>query len=355
MLRFDLSDVPANAAVVQATLELYAIGWSGADIAISAHYITRSVSHCEATWNQAEAGQAWGQPGCNDVTTDRRAAPESTVTTNSIGKWYSFDVTTVAQGWVDGDLANNGVLLRTTDSAYSFSFASAESGDAVHRPRLVITYGTGGPPTPTPGPEPILVIGHITDAHIGATWLYSQRLPVVLDVISQQAQVMLDTGDCTQNGTVPETVEYVQLVSGSISIPWRAVAGNHDTPWVFEQYVGSLQWSWDIGDYRLIGINAEAVDYTALDEALTLEKTCIVIGHYPLVWYTPADQRALRQRFKAYRVPIYLAGHSHIDSIETDPESGTVLLTGQRAGLGHYRLITMRGSTVEGITFESAY
>jgi predicted phosphodiesterase len=200
-----------------------------------------------------------------------------------------------------------------------------------------------------------LIIGHITDAHIGAAWLYSQRLPSVLTAISQQAQIMVDTGDCTENGTEAETIEYVQLVSGSTTIPWRAVPGNHDTPWVFERYVGPLQWSWDVGSYRLIGVNSESVDYTTLDEALTSDKTCIVLGHFPLSWYDPQDQQRLRQRFKTYHVPIYIAGHTHLDSIETDPESGTVLLTGQRAGLGHYRLITLRGWTVEDITFESTY
>jgi len=354
LLRFDLTGIPAGATVTDAALHLYATGWSGADITIRAYYITRSVSIYEATWNQAQAGNPWGQPGCEDTSTDRRAAAESTVTTHSIGRWYDFDLTAVVQGWVNG-LVNNGVLLRTTTPAHSFSFASSENGAAIQRPKLVLTYRTSAAPTPTPATTPTLVIGHITDAHIGATWLYTQRLPGVVSLISQQAQVMVDTGDCTQNGTAEESIEYMQLVTGDASIPWRAVLGNHDTPAVFEQHIGPLAWSWDVGGYRLIGINTEAINYTALDQALTHEKPCIVFGHFPLSWCNPPDQIKLRQRFKVYNVPIYIAGHTHLDSLETDPQSGTVLLTGQRAGLGHYRLITMRGSTVEDITFESMY
>ena len=100
-MRFDLTGIPEDAAVIQATLQMYAIGWSGADITISTHYITRSVHLCEATWNQARDSHPWGQPGCGDTVTDRRALSESTVTTNSIGRSYDFDLTTVALGWVN--------------------------------------------------------------------------------------------------------------------------------------------------------------------------------------------------------------------------------------------------------------
>jgi predicted phosphodiesterase len=273
------------------------------------------------------------------------------VTTSGIGKWYDFDVTTLAQDWVDGTLTNNGLLVRGTSafSTSTFTFASAQSRNVASRPKLVISYRVG--PTPTPIPVPTVIIGHITDAHIGAQAYYSQVLPTVVAAVSQQAQVMVDTGDCTENGSVEESMEYASLVAGHTSIPWRAVPGNHDTPWVFTQYVGPMEWSWDVGDYRLIGINTEAIDYTALDQALTLEKPCIIFGHFPLSYCNPTDQVMLRQRFETYRVPIYVAGHTHVDLLETDPGSGTLLLTGQRAGMGHYRLITLRGYTVESITF----
>ena len=143
-------------------------------------------------------------------------------------------------------------------------------------------------------------------------------------------------------------------MASNASIPWRATPGNHDTPHVFELYVGPLEWTWDVGGYRLIGINTEAINYDALDRALTYERPCIIFGHFPLAWCTPDDQRKLRQRFETYRVPIYVAGHTHEDSLMTDP-SGTLLLTGQRCGLGHYRLITMQGFAVQSITYESLY
>ncbi len=208
-------------------------------------------------------------------------------------------------------------------------------------------------PTPTATLAP-LTVAHITDVHIGGQFVYSERLPVVLDAIDQHAHVLVDTGDCTDNGTELETLEYAELMATNASIPWRATPGNHDTPYLFEQYIGPLEWMWDVGGYRLIGINTEAIDFDALDHALTYERPCIIFGHFPLEWCTPDDQGRLRQRFEAYRVPIYVAGHTHQYSLRTDA-SGTLLLTGQRSGLGNYLLITLQGYTVQSITQESLY
>jgi hypothetical protein len=133
-------------------------------------------------------------------------------------------------------------------------------------------------------------------------------------------------------------------------MPWRAVPGNHDSPDTFSSHISPLEWSWDIRGYRLIGINSEAVNYQALNAALTTEKPCIVFGHYPLYEYPPADQEALRQRFKAYGVLLYVCGHDHMDSLSTDPFSGTQLLIGYWCCRGRYRLITLRGTNVE-VTF----
>jgi pimeloyl-ACP methyl ester carboxylesterase len=151
LLRFDLSAIPSNATVTDARLELYAEGWSGSNIALGAYYITRTSTINEATWNQAEVGNNWDAPGCNDTSTDRRASAESTVTTSGTHKWYGFDLTAVVKGWVNGTLPNNGVLVRGESSAsgHWFGFASADGAESL-RPRLVVVYRTAGAPSPTP-------------------------------------------------------------------------------------------------------------------------------------------------------------------------------------------------------------
>ncbi|HUT16388.1 MAG TPA: metallophosphoesterase, partial [Anaerolineae bacterium] len=248
------------------------------------------------------------------------------------------------------------------------------------RPKLVVTYISEGGPTSTttatptssatpthtptatatltPSPTPdegILILGHITDPHIGVGPLESARLPVVVSVVSQQAQVMVDTGDCTDLGTAEESIEYMDLVTSSVTIPWRAVIGNHDSPDNFLACIGPLEWSWDVGSFRLIGINTENINYTALDGALTTEKPCVIFGHFPLSWCTAVDQTKLRQRFLTYDIPTYVAGHIHENSLEVDPYSGTLLVTGKPTVRGHYRLITLHDFEVDSIEFKSAY
>ena len=147
LLRFDLSAIPASASVTRATLQLYGSGWNGSEVVIGAYVITRAVRLAETTWSAARVGFPWRQAGCNSTVSDRRATAESVVTTSGINKWYSFDLTAAAQGWVTGTIPNNGVLLRAAMAVTSaFHFWSANSTAASTRPKLVITYRASSAP-----------------------------------------------------------------------------------------------------------------------------------------------------------------------------------------------------------------
>ncbi len=142
LLRFDVGSIPVDATVLEARLELYVSGWGGASTGVDAHVVLRPVVFCEASWYQAQAGVLWGIAGCNDVLADRRSAPESSVSTTGVGRWFGLDLTAAAAGWVSGTLANHGVVLRSpavTSTALVY-FASAQSVEASQRPRLVIRY-----------------------------------------------------------------------------------------------------------------------------------------------------------------------------------------------------------------------
>jgi hypothetical protein len=152
LLRFELPPIPTNAIVTHASLQLYAPGWGGSDMTVDAYRILRTVNLCQATWNQAQQGNDWGTPGCNDTFTDRGAAPESSVPMALSFPWCILDLTGLVQDWANGSLANNGLLLRAASlmSTSMFRFASVQNETVYLRPKLVITYRVGDNPHATP-------------------------------------------------------------------------------------------------------------------------------------------------------------------------------------------------------------
>jgi hypothetical protein len=52
-----------------------------------------------------------------------------------------FTLTALVQAWLDGAVANNGVLLKQGDhAAYSYFFASPQYNPGNHRPRWLVRY-----------------------------------------------------------------------------------------------------------------------------------------------------------------------------------------------------------------------
>lgn len=133
LLRFDLSDVPADATIEHATLELYlasAAGRSETEIAIFG--VLDAWAENEVTWQSAPA-----------------LAPRLTTTmVGTQNRYYAWDVTELAQGWHAGTFGNHGLLLRDTDesSAVLRGFFSREAG--LNPPRLIVTYTRAFPPPP---------------------------------------------------------------------------------------------------------------------------------------------------------------------------------------------------------------
>ena len=131
LIRFDLSDLPDNALILDAELRLYCLDASGAAVAtLSMVRITDDWSEDTVTWN-------------SDV---HYSTPGSGEDVGGPDEYYSFDATTLVDGWHRGTYPNWGMMVRPQKPADNTRvFASRERAEIY--PQLTITYRQ---PTPTP-------------------------------------------------------------------------------------------------------------------------------------------------------------------------------------------------------------
>jgi len=152
LIRFDVSSIPSNALIEEATLSLYVtnVGQRPDQAAICASYpVTRPWSELQATWLKASDSNRWGIPGCNDTTSDRSPVPTDAQAIYDFGRWYDWDVASAVQQWVRNPTANRGLLLQQTNVAVGgeYDIRESEYPGPENHPRLSVRYVLA---TPTP-------------------------------------------------------------------------------------------------------------------------------------------------------------------------------------------------------------
>lgn len=158
LIRFDLSPLPTGASVHSARLELYLTWRSNAGSAyFSPYQVVRPWNESGATWQRATSSVYWGQPGCNDTSTDR--LPDATDMVQPppdiTGVWVTLDVTDMVRAWAANPESNLGMLLHDEGgNSVEYDFASSEHSSASLRPKLVIQYWDDAAPTATPTATP---------------------------------------------------------------------------------------------------------------------------------------------------------------------------------------------------------
>jgi len=159
-VKFDLSRIPTNATVLQATLELFAWYRSTSDlgsVVIYAYQVKRHWTESSVTWNKATSSTFWGQPGCSDAVLDYNPASAVTTTLKWVGGPYSWEVTNMVQEWVADPVANEGFLMLGSGLGVEYQFRSSEAIGPTQRPLLRVTYTTDATsPTPTTSPTTTL-------------------------------------------------------------------------------------------------------------------------------------------------------------------------------------------------------
>jgi hypothetical protein len=157
LIRFDVSSIPSNAIVQEATLGLFAFNYGQrmGPIVAAAYQVIRPWKEMEATWYKATNTDNWGLPGCNDTYTDRSPTALDSASIYHREQWYTWDVTSAAQDWVRDAVSNKGLVVRQTNLEVGgeFDLCHSESTGIECRPYLTIKY-TLIPPTPTRSPTP---------------------------------------------------------------------------------------------------------------------------------------------------------------------------------------------------------
>jgi hypothetical protein len=144
LVKFDVSDIPAGTSIAQATLRLYLV--NGCDIGERTHTIT--VYRTSGNWG--ETSVTWNSKPGHAEAYGSRSMPSKT------WGWYTFDVTGLVRGWVNGSFANQGLTLRGPESSGNSSarlgFATRNASGTTYDPRIVIRYA-GGSSTEVPTAE----------------------------------------------------------------------------------------------------------------------------------------------------------------------------------------------------------
>lgn len=152
LLKFDLSSIPAGAAIKSATLKLKVATISPNDKV--------EVWAIGATWSESTVTWATKPSSTGSlVATGGTGTP--------VGSFFERDVKTLVRSWYAGTLSNHGLYLKPEAVGSDCDFHSSEAASSADRPRLVVTY------VPAPGaftePDPGDTVNTLADVSHGAS------------------------------------------------------------------------------------------------------------------------------------------------------------------------------------------
>ncbi len=148
LLSFDLSSLPEEAVVGNASLSLWAESVREEPIDIRAHAVTASWFEPEVTWDDRDEASslAWTTPG-GDF--DPTAAATATVLDEKT--WITWDATSLIPAWRNG--SSHGVLLIGVQDGTKreAKFSSLDESDTDLHPKLQICYSVPVSSSAAPG------------------------------------------------------------------------------------------------------------------------------------------------------------------------------------------------------------
>ena len=137
LLQFNIS-IQSDATVLKADLALYASSTQNStSLPIEVHQVTQSWT-TGATWNSANGSTAW-------TTAGGTFSASASATNSAVGPgagWYHWYLSKLVQGWVDGSIPNQGMILKGSNEGTvdAITFRSSEYSQSTYWPYLQITY-----------------------------------------------------------------------------------------------------------------------------------------------------------------------------------------------------------------------
>jgi hypothetical protein len=186
LIRFDLSGIPAGTAINEARLQLYVLDtWPADDVTVEVARMTEDWDEATVSWDT----------GHQDTIADLQP-PVTKVVGLSTGVWVEWDVTSLAQSWLDGGFPNYGLVLHGPEWAteYGRGFASRECADGLRTPRLVVNYGPAEPASDLAVDDVEITQGiQCLDNTVGDTACADNSIPLV-EGRPTWVRVFVDTG-----------------------------------------------------------------------------------------------------------------------------------------------------------------
>lgn len=149
LLKFNLSSIPRS-VITDARLDVYkAYGSapSARNVEFTLSTLTTPWLESEVTWAKATQATAWAAVGADFVD---QAICAMTINADSTAGWYSSPspasstLAAVISGWVNGNSANCGLLMKRAEEpsadTVEVRFRSSDYADRALRPKLTVTY-----------------------------------------------------------------------------------------------------------------------------------------------------------------------------------------------------------------------
>ncbi len=150
-MKFDLSGIPGGGQIISATLTLVAqtnVGNNSGNQSMDVHAVTTPWTE-QATWNLASAGNPWTTAG-GDFHPFIYAS--SNVNPPNFAP-ITWDLTSLVQGWYDGSIANEGLLLKSFTGNFLTFTSTNPPNQPASWPKLAIEYA------PVPEASSLMLLG----------------------------------------------------------------------------------------------------------------------------------------------------------------------------------------------------